>query len=293
MSSLAVQSEQQHQPEKTQNKPKNIISLQKEKLTQLLNTKEVMQRFHALFSKDTNRFECFKSSLFTIALDSHLIYCSPQSIIKAALSIAELQLPLTKSLGQAYIVKYKQDAEAQAEAQIGYKGWLALAERSGKHIRALAVFDCDKFKMSFDGFHDKVELTPDFEARKDHIAVWTEKHLKGILVGVKNGDVTTHFVSVDKVKQISKKSPSIIKGKYSAYTEWNLEMYQAKAIKYILSKTAMNGLIGRAVEIDNALDIKLDKVSNSSHEIIDHQRENSTQENALESLLQSEDGVQD
>ena len=263
-----------------QQKHRNIVSLQKDKLIKILNTEEIANRFYTLFSKDTNKVERFKVSLFNIALDPALIHCAAHSIIRAALCIAELQLPLTKSLGQAYIVKYKQDAEPQ----IGYKGWLALAERSGKHIRALPVFNCDEFSMEFDGYNSQVKLIPDYQSRQDHLPHWTDKNLHGILIGIKNGDITSHFVSAEKVKQIARKSPSVMRGKYSAYTEWNLEMYQAKAIKYILSKTAMNGLIGKAVEIDNTLDIKLHKESDQPTAVPSYYEA----ESALELLLQSE-----
>ncbi|RDU67515.1 hypothetical protein CQA53_00360 [Helicobacter didelphidarum] len=35
------------------------------------------------------------------------------------------------------------------------------------------------------------------------------------------------------------------------YSEWNLEMFQAKVIKYVVSKTVMSGEIANVVEYDN------------------------------------------
>ena len=99
----------------------------------------------------------------------------------------------------------------------------------------------------------------DTDKWQEYKPAWVEANLRGVLVAIKDnstGTVSINFISVGKLKQIAGVSPSVKKGSYSPYTEWGLEMYQGKAIKYILSKTPMNEQIGRAVEIDNQLDMK-------------------------------------
>lgn len=227
----------------------------KTQLTTYLNAKETQDRILTLFNKDSKNADKFKSALMNVALDSSLAACTPASIIKSAFMLAELQLPLAKGLGQAYIVKYKNDAEAV----IGYKGWLVLAERAGKSVKAKPVFKCDDFQIEDNGFDEIITFKPNYDAREDYKPKWVDENLRGVLVAIKDnasGTVGVTFVSIGKLKQIAGVSPSVKKGGYSPYTEWGLEMYQGKAIKYVLSKTALTEQIGRAVEIDNQLDIK-------------------------------------
>lgn len=66
----------------------------------------------------------------------------PQSIINAAIASAVLNLPIEKNLGFAYIVPYKDREKGMiAQFQLGYKGYIQLALRSGeyKYINAIEV----------------------------------------------------------------------------------------------------------------------------------------------------------
>lgn len=225
----------------------------KTKITSIIESGQIANRLQSLFSNDEDKRHKFQASLLNIALDASLQSCSPESIVKSALMIAELDLPLAKGLGQAYIVRYKQDAEAQ----IGYKGWLALAERANKSVKAKPIFKCDEFDFIDNGFDELITFKPNFEERREFEPKWVNENLTGVLVAVRdnsNGVVSATFVSIGKLKQISGVSPSIKAGKYSPYTDWGLEMYQGKALKYVLSKTAMNEQIGRAVALDNVID---------------------------------------
>jgi recombination protein RecT len=60
-------------------------------------------------------------------------------VVREALKAATLKLPINKSLGFAYVVVYK----GKPQFQVGYKGMVQLAMRSGiyKHINADAVYE--------------------------------------------------------------------------------------------------------------------------------------------------------
>ncbi|MDM5264771.1 recombinase RecT [Sulfurovum sp. XTW-4] len=232
----------------------SALTERKQQVTAFLGSQDITNRITALFQKDDKKAEKFKATIVNIALDSSLSTCTVPSILKSALDIAELELPLAKGLGQAYIVKYKKDAQPV----IGYKGWLALAERSGKSVKAKPVFTCDEFAMEDNGFDETITFKPNFDERKDYDPKWVNENLKGVLVAVRDnnsGIVSNTFVSFGKINQLAGKSPSK-NSSFSPYSEWNLEMYQAKAIKYVLSKTPMSEVVGRAVEVDNQADIK-------------------------------------
>lgn len=232
-----------------------VSDSRKSQITKIIESDEIHNRISILFQNNKDKAERFRATLLNVALDESLRTCTPASIVKSALMIAELGLPLAKGLGQAYIVRYKQDAEAI----IGYKGWLALAERSGKAVKAKPVFKCDEFELIDNGFDETVTFKPNYDERQEYKPAWVKDNLRGVLVSIRDnvtGVVSNTFVSVGKLNQIAGVSPSVKKGSYSPYTEWGLEMFQGKALKYVLSKTAMNETIGRAVEIDNQLDTK-------------------------------------
>lgn len=65
--------------------------------------------------------------------------CDPNSIIAAAVTAAAMDLPIEKNLGFAHIVPYGD----QAQFQMGYKGFIQLAIRTGqyKFINVAEVFD--------------------------------------------------------------------------------------------------------------------------------------------------------
>lgn len=69
-----------------------------------------------------------------------LTQCEPGSVINAALIGHSLNLPPSPQLGYYYLVPYKKKGQdlKQAQFQIGYKGYIQLAMRSG-HYRRLTV----------------------------------------------------------------------------------------------------------------------------------------------------------
>ena len=94
-------------------------------LQQILNSAGVKNRFDELLD---NSSASFISSILTIVRsNSRLQECSPNSILSASGIAAALKLPINPSLGFAYIVPYK----GQAQFQIGWRGLVQLAMRSG------------------------------------------------------------------------------------------------------------------------------------------------------------------
>ena len=97
-------------------------------LQQLLNSAPVKNRFEVLLDKSSPSF--ISSILSIYRTNSKLQDCAPMSIVSAAGIAAALKLPINPSLGFAYIVPYK----GQAQFQLGYKGLIQLAMRSGQYL---------------------------------------------------------------------------------------------------------------------------------------------------------------
>lgn len=96
-------------------------------LQQLLTSAGIKRRFEELLD---NAAPSFISSILTIVRsNSKLQSCSPNSILSAAGIAAALKLPINPSLGFAHIVPYK----GQAQFQLGWRGYVQLAMRSGQY----------------------------------------------------------------------------------------------------------------------------------------------------------------
>ena len=96
-------------------------------LQQMLNSANIKRRFEEIL--DTSAPSFISSILTIVRGSSKLQECSAQSVVAAAGMAAALKLPLNPSLGFAHIVPYK----SQAQFQIGAKGFVQLAMRSGQY----------------------------------------------------------------------------------------------------------------------------------------------------------------
>lgn len=69
-----------------------------------------------------------------VANNKNLQECEPLSVMYAGIKATALDLPLDPNLGFAYVIPYKNNRENKTEAQfqIGYKGFIQLAIRSGQ-----------------------------------------------------------------------------------------------------------------------------------------------------------------
>lgn len=87
-----------------------------------------------------SRSKQFITSILQVTNSNQLLAkASPESIYGAAITAAVLDLPIQNNLGFAYIVPYS----GSAQFQIGYKGLIQLAIRSGqfKNISATPIYE--------------------------------------------------------------------------------------------------------------------------------------------------------
>ena len=133
-------------------------------LRELFNNPIIKTKIEQLVGKNS---ATFATSVMQIANSSALLRTAdPTSIFNAACMAATLNLPLQNGLGFAYIVPFKNNKERKVEAQfqIGYKGFIQLAQRSGqfKRLVALPVYKNQLLKKDFiNGFEFDWEQEPE------------------------------------------------------------------------------------------------------------------------------------
>tara|TARA_R110000868_G_scaffold66160_1_gene197265 strand:+ start:1112 stop:1975 length:864 start_codon:yes stop_codon:yes gene_type:complete len=106
-------------------------------VNQYFNSESVQHKFEKLLGQKSAGF--ISSILQTVNNNKLLASADPATILNAAATAASLDLPINQSLGRAWIVPFK----GQAQFQIGYKGFVELAQRTGQYraINAIAIHE--------------------------------------------------------------------------------------------------------------------------------------------------------
>jgi recombination protein RecT len=94
-----------------------------------------------------DKAELFTASILEVfSADSYLQQCDPAAVAKECMKAATLNLPLSKALGFAWVVPFK----GSPTFQIGWKGYVQLAQRTGQYrfINAGPVFEGELRKVS-------------------------------------------------------------------------------------------------------------------------------------------------
>lgn len=96
-------------------------------LKNILGSDSVREQFRNALQDNAPLFTASVVDLFTT--DSSLQRCDPGAVVKEALKSAVLKLPVAKVLGFSYIIPYN----GIPSFQLGYKGLIQLAKRSGAY----------------------------------------------------------------------------------------------------------------------------------------------------------------
>lgn len=90
-------------------------------------------RFHEVMGK---RAPQFMAAIVSLSQTPNLREADPKSVIGAAMTAATLDLPVNPTLGMAHVVAYADNTGRKvAQFQLGYKGLIQLAQRSGQYKR--------------------------------------------------------------------------------------------------------------------------------------------------------------
>lgn len=177
--------------------------------------------------------------------DTYLQECDPSLVVMECLKAATLKLPINKNLGFAFVVPYKKKGIAIPQFQIGYKGLIQLALRTGQY----RIINADKV---FEGeFRSLNKLTGEF----DLSGTKASDKLVGYFAHIEmlNGFTKTLYMTVEQVRAHAQKYS---KSYAQEFSPWKTE-FDGMAIK-----TVLRGLLGHygflSVEMIGAFDSDAD-----------------------------------
>ena len=180
-----------------------------------------------------------RMAMTALTTNSKLRGCTPQSFIGACLYSAQLGLEPNTPLGQAYLIPYGK----QCQFQIGYKGLIDLAYRSGqfKNITAQVVYTNDTFDYEY-GLEPQLKHKPAKTNRGNMEYVYAVYNLK-------NGGYAFEVMSIDDVKTFAHKySKSYNNGPWQTDFE---AMAKKTVLKRLLKYAPLSTEIAQAASYDS------------------------------------------
>lgn len=203
-------------------------------IDQLLNSVEIKNKFETILNKRAPQFIASILNLYKSSSD--LSKCQPLSVITSAIIAATMDLPIDKNLGYAWIIPYKN----KASFQIGYKGLIQLALRSGQY-RAINVLDVHEGELiSWNPLTEAFEM--DFEKRKSDKVIGYVSYFELL-----NGFTKTVYWSK---KDIEKHKEKFSKSDFGWGKDWDA-MARKTVLRNMLSKWGILSIqMQNAVSLD-------------------------------------------
>lgn len=225
------------------------------------------KQFEAALPKMITPERFTRMAMTALTTNSKLRESTPESFIGACLLSAQLGLEPNTPLGQAYLIPYWNSKRGATECQfqVGYKGLLDLAYRSGlfRNITAQIVYENDEFQYSY-GLEPTLKHVPAKSNRGNEEYVYAVYNLN-------NGGFAFEVMSIDDIRSFAKeKSKSYSKGPWQTDFEAMAKKTVLKRLlKYAPLKTEVAEGVGyddRKLEVDlsvpptEELEIKADFV---------------------------------
>jgi recombination protein RecT len=199
----------------------------------------VKNKFQEVIGKRSTQF--ISSILQITANNSMLKNADPISVYNAALMAATLDLPINQNLGFAWIVPYGK----AAQFQLGVKGLVQLAQRSGQYLNINVI---EVYENQFESFNTLTEnLNAKFDLPGEGKIIGYAAYFKLI-----NGFEKTCFWTTEKVIQHGKRySKSYNNGPWK--TDFDA-MAKKTVLKSTLSKWGILSIeMQTAVKIDQSV----------------------------------------
>lgn len=194
-------------------------------------------------------------ALSAITSNPSLQECSTESLMGALMTAAQLGLEPNTPLGQAYLIPYN----GVCTFQIGYKGMLDLAYRSGqvKSIQAHIVYENDIFEFEY-GLNPKLRHIPAM-GRRGRMT-----HAYAVFKLVNDGEGFQVMSEGDILEHAQRYSKSVNRGPWKTDFEG---MAKKTVLKMLLKYAPMKSGFARAMSVDETAQIMTEPSGGSELEM--------------------------
>jgi recombination protein RecT len=190
-----------------------------------------------------------RMTLTAVNSNPELAKCDKLSFLAAMMSAAQLGLEPNTPLGQAYILPFKNNKKGITEVQfqIGYKGLIDLAYRSGEVelVQAQCVYENDTFECEY-GIEPKLRHIPADKNRGELIKVYA-------MFRTKSGGYGFEVMSVEDIKQHAQKYSKAYGSQYSPWKTSFEEMAKKTVLKRVLKYAPLKSDFVRGITQDGTI----------------------------------------
>lgn len=172
-------------------------------------------------------------TLSALSTNQTLAQCTPNSFLGAMMTAAQLGLEPNTPLGQAYLIPFRNHGVLECQFQLGYKGLIDLAYRSGEvsTIQAHTVYEKDEFEYEL-GLDPKLRHVPAKDGRGNPVYFYA-------VFRTKDGGYGFEVMSVDDARAHAQRYSKAYKnGPWQTnFEEMAKKTVLKRALKYAPLKT--------------------------------------------------------
>lgn len=191
-------------------------------------------------------------TLSALSTNPQLGACTPKSFLGAMMTAAQLGLEPNTPLGQAYLIPFKNHGVLECQFQLGYKGLIDLAYRSGEVavIQAHTVYSNDEFEYEL-GMDPKLRHIPAKSNRGDPIYFYA-------IFKTKSGGYGFEVMSKSDIDDHARRySQSSRKGSSSPWQTNYEEMAKKTVLKRVLKYAPLKSDFVRGLAQDGVIKTEL------------------------------------
>ena len=200
--------------------------------------------------------------LSAISATPKLAECTPKSFLGAMMNAAQLGVEPNTPLGQAYILPFMNKGQLEAQFQLGYKGLIDLAYRSGEVeiVQAHIVYENDEFTYEL-GLDPKLKHIPADSNRGEPIKVYA-------MFKTKSGGFGFEVMSMEDIKnhasQYSKAYSTSFSPWKTNFEEMAKKTVLKKALKYAPLKSDFVRAASNDETVKNEISAEMCEVKNDA-----------------------------
>lgn len=183
--------------------------------------------------------------LSAISVNPKLAECTPKSFLGAMMTAAQLGVEPNTALGQAYLIPFRNHGIMECQFQLGYKGLIDLAYRSGdvSIIQAHVVYENDEFTYEL-GLDPTLKHKPASANRGEPIAYYA-------MFKTKDGGYGFEVMSIDDVRAHARRySKSFNNGPWQSNFD---EMAKKTVLKRVLKYAPLKSDFVRGIAQDETI----------------------------------------
>lgn len=228
---------------------RNAITEKKNEVSPVKAMGDLLKRMHTQIEKalpsviTPERFT--RIALTAYSRNEKLQECTAESFLGSMMQAAQLGVEPNTPLGQAYLIPYRNKGVMEVQFQLGYRGMIDLAYRSGEvqNIQAHEVYENDTFEYEL-GLEPKLRHVPALKDRGEVILYYAVFKLT-------NGGVGFEVMSKEDVEAFAKK-----KSKTYGTGPWQSDfdaMAKKTLVKRLLKFAPLKSDFVRAVTADETI----------------------------------------